>query len=229
MATISTAGCGARCVGAQRRPGRRIIASAFGILVACSLIAACGDGDIGDLDATNVDETTADGDPTSTTDTASPTMSVDADSSDATAADGDETDGSAESDMPTSTTIEPTDGDGKDAPVSTEPDDDDDRSTTTGDESGSEPDDATYDPGLEPLVNQAKEDLAGRLGVDTGAVRVVSAELVQWPNAAAGCPQPGMQYAQVVTDGSEIVLAASGDEYRYTTGGSSYTPTLCEN
>jgi len=84
------------------------------------------------------------------------------------------------------------------------------------------------DPGLLPLVDQAKADLAGRLGVDTGAIAVISGELVEWSDASLGCPQPGMVYAQVPTDGSLIILSHGGAEYRYHTGGSVYIPFLCE-
>lgn len=88
--------------------------------------------------------------------------------------------------------------------------------------------DADYDPAFRPLVDQAKTDLAGRLGIAVSSVSVVSAEMVTWPDSSNGCPQPGMQYTQVLSDGSEIVLVAGGSEYRYTTGGSNYTPVLCQ-
>lgn len=84
------------------------------------------------------------------------------------------------------------------------------------------------DPGLAPLVDQAKGDLAGRLEVGADAIAVISAELVEWSDASLGCPQPGMAYAQVPTDGSLIVLSHGGAEYRYHTGGSVYMPFLCE-
>ena len=86
----------------------------------------------------------------------------------------------------------------------------------------------TVDPGLLPFVDQAKADLAGRLGVDASAVILISAELVEWSDASLGCPQPGIVYAQVPTDGSLIILSHGGAEYRYHTGGSVYTPFLCE-
>ena len=84
------------------------------------------------------------------------------------------------------------------------------------------------DPGLLPFVDQAKADLAGRLGVGAGTIVVLGAELVEWPDTSLGCPQPGMVYMQVPTDGSLIVLSHGGAEYRYHTGGSEYVPFLCE-
>ena len=86
----------------------------------------------------------------------------------------------------------------------------------------------TVDPSLAPFVDQAKGDLAGRLGVDASAIALISAELVEWSDASLGCPQPGMVYAQVPTDGSLIILSHGGAEYRYHTGGSVYVPFLCE-
>jgi hypothetical protein len=84
------------------------------------------------------------------------------------------------------------------------------------------------DPGLRPLVDQARSDLARRLGVDPEAVGVVRANLVEWPDTSLGCPRPGMVYAQVPTDGSQIILSHGGVEYPYHTGGSRYVPFLCE-
>lgn len=101
--------------------------------------------------------------------------------------------------------------------------------TTSSDSSAPETTSMTIDPGLEPLIEQAKADLAQRLGVAESEIDVASAELVTWPDASLGCPQPGMQYAQVLTDGSLIVLKHAGQTYPYHTGGSRYVPFLCEN
>lgn len=83
------------------------------------------------------------------------------------------------------------------------------------------------DPGLGPYVDIAVADLAQRLGVDAGQITVESATLKQWPDSSLGCPQPGMQYAQVLTDGALIVLAADGKTYKYHAGGSR-PPFYCE-
>jgi hypothetical protein len=78
------------------------------------------------------------------------------------------------------------------------------------------------------LVEQAKSDLAGRLGQPAAEITLVSAEEVTWRDAALGCPQPGMYYAQVLTNGSRIVLTAGGKQYHYHSGGQR-APFLCEN
>jgi hypothetical protein len=65
------------------------------------------------------------------------------------------------------------------------------------------------------------------LSIELNTIDVSSAVLVSWPDSSLGCPQPGMQYAQVATDGSLITLSAAGKTYRYHSGGSR-TPFLCE-
>lgn len=91
----------------------------------------------------------------------------------------------------------------------------------------SDPSTPDVDPGLQSFVEVAVEDLAGRLGVQAGDIRIVSAEAVSWGDTSLGCPQPGMRYAQVVTDGTQIVLEHDGDRYDYHSGGDR-TPFLCE-
>jgi hypothetical protein len=83
------------------------------------------------------------------------------------------------------------------------------------------------EPGLEPLVNQAKEDLAQRLSISVDQIAVLEARSVVWPNAALGCPQPGMKYRQVPMDGALIRLAVDGKVYEYHSGGGR-DPFLCE-
>ena len=108
--------------------------------------------------------------------------------------------------------------------------------TTTSDEPPEGSDTTVYergdiDEGLRPFIDQATEDLAARLAIDPADIEALSAVLVTWPDSSLGCPQPGMQYAQVLTDGSIIELGVGvGDDmvvYRYHTGGSS-GPFLCD-
>lgn len=77
-------------------------------------------------------------------------------------------------------------------------------------------------------VEQAKSDLADRLGLSVEEITVVSSEEVTWRDSALGCPEPGMHYAQVLTDGSRIVLTAGGKQYHYHSGGQRAS-FLCEN
>src|SRR5262245_20683020 len=75
------------------------------------------------------------------------------------------------------------------------------------------------DPDLQGAVKLARDDLAGRLGVDVGQIEVVEARAVTWPDGSLGCPQPGMAYPQVLVDGLLIRLRAQGRLYAYTAAG----------
>jgi hypothetical protein len=80
----------------------------------------------------------------------------------------------------------------------------------------------------DPVVAAAVRDLSSRLTVEPSAIRVVSAEEVTWRDGSIGCPQPGMMYPQVLTDGSRVVLEAEGRRYEYHAGGRR-SAFLCEN
>ena len=62
-------------------------------------------------------------------------------------------------------------------------------------------------------------DLAERTGADRTDIVTVSVDNVTWPNSAVGCPQKGMSYLQVLTDGVRIVLEVDGTRYQYHAGG----------
>lgn len=88
--------------------------------------------------------------------------------------------------------------------------------------------DGDIDPGLSSVIPIAVTDLAERLELPETEIEVTAAYLVTWPDASLGCPEPGMQYAQVVTDGAVIELTANDTTYSYHMGGSRYRPFLCE-
>jgi hypothetical protein len=73
---------------------------------------------------------------------------------------------------------------------------------------------------LQPVIEQAVADLAQRLSMAAEEILVLRAEMVTWPDASLGCPQPGMKYKQVPEDGALIVLQAMGMVYEYHLGGS---------
>lgn len=58
-------------------------------------------------------------------------------------------------------------------------------------------------------------EIAGLAGVPIDGVTLVSAEAVTFPDGSLGCPEPGMAYTQVVTDGYKVVATASGKTYDY--------------
>jgi hypothetical protein len=80
-----------------------------------------------------------------------------------------------------------------------------------------EPTEPTPPPEAEQVVRLAVEDLAQRLDLSPGKIRLVSVEAVDWSDTSLGCPQPGMMYAQVITPGYRIVLEAEGERYEYHT------------
>lgn len=68
----------------------------------------------------------------------------------------------------------------------------------------------------EPLA-AAVADLAANLEIDPTDISLVSMEAQEWRDASLGCPQEGMMYAQVITPGYLIILAAADQQYEYHT------------
>jgi hypothetical protein len=64
-------------------------------------------------------------------------------------------------------------------------------------------------------VNAAREDLAARLNVPPGQVKVVAFKRSTWPDVSLDCPQPGETYAEIETPGFVIELEQGGKTYRY--------------
>jgi hypothetical protein len=50
-------------------------------------------------------------------------------------------------------------------------------------------------------------------GVDPSLLTVTSAEPVTWPDSSLGCPQPGIQYLQMLTPGYRIELHGAQGDY----------------
>jgi len=65
------------------------------------------------------------------------------------------------------------------------------------------------------LMLTAQRDLARRLGVPVTEIRPGGATRMTWENAALGCPQPGVHYAEVETHGWGLTLKHGGREYTY--------------
>ena len=86
----------------------------------------------------------------------------------------------------------------------------------TGEAAGSKEErNMSIDPQLEPLVSQARSDLARRLEVDEAEISVIDAGFVTWPNSALGCPEPDMMYTQALVPGYRIRLRADGALHHY--------------
>ncbi len=74
-----------------------------------------------------------------------------------------------------------------------------------------------YAPGLQSLIDQARNDLAKRLSIAAVDIDVAGASREDWPDASLGCPKMGVMYIQVVTPGFQIILEAGGKLYIYHT------------
>lgn len=64
-------------------------------------------------------------------------------------------------------------------------------------------------------VAYAVGDLAKELGVPGGNIKVLERGVALWPDASLGLPEPGMMYAQVMTEGFHVLLEAGGKKYVY--------------
>lgn len=82
-------------------------------------------------------------------------------------------------------------------------------------------------PGEAELVRLAMKDLAGRLNTSQKSIQYVQFEAVVWPDGSLGCPQPGLEYPQVQSEGYRIQLRYANDLYDYH-GGGNRLPFLCE-
>jgi len=66
-----------------------------------------------------------------------------------------------------------------------------------------------------PELELAKADLSDRLQVPTAQISVGSITEKIWTDSSMGCPQPDMAYRDVLINGSQLVLLASGKLYYY--------------
>jgi hypothetical protein len=83
-------------------------------------------------------------------------------------------------------------------------------------------------PGLQPLIEKAKADLAQRLSIPASQINTVETKEVFWPDASLGCPQPGTTYAQVEISGYLIILEFNGHTFEYHANIHKYV-FYCEN
>ena len=77
------------------------------------------------------------------------------------------------------------------------------------------------------VAEQARKQLAEKLGLAPEEVSLIGAEKVTWPDTSLGCPKPGEMYAQMVVEGFKVELLAAGSRYVFHAG-SDRKPFLCE-
>jgi hypothetical protein len=83
-------------------------------------------------------------------------------------------------------------------------------------------------PGSEKTLAAAIADLVKQTGIAPDQIILISLEAVEWSDTSLGCPQEGFMYAQVITPGYMIVLAAQGQQYEYHTDQTTNV-ILCQN
>jgi hypothetical protein len=76
-------------------------------------------------------------------------------------------------------------------------------------------------PQEQKLVTAARDDLAKFINVSAGGIGLESIKAQQWADTSLGCPESGRMYAQVVTDGYQILLRSGGKLYDYRSNGTS--------
>ena len=77
------------------------------------------------------------------------------------------------------------------------------------------------------LIERAKEDLAQRLSISMTEINLVEVVEVEWSDSSLDCPQPGMEYLQVITPGYRIQLESGGNIYEYHSNRDTYV-IYCE-
>jgi hypothetical protein len=87
----------------------------------------------------------------------------------------------------------------------------------------------TPGPAMQKLIDVARRDLASKLNIPETEIETLSAEYVTWRDSSLGCPEAGVEYMQVLTDGSRIRLRANHRSYHYHGGGERRPPFLCRN
>ncbi len=65
------------------------------------------------------------------------------------------------------------------------------------------------------MVEQLRSELASQKGLNAADVKVVSAQSMNWPNGAIGCPRPGVMYTQAIVPGYRVVLEVAGERFAY--------------
>lgn len=76
--------------------------------------------------------------------------------------------------------------------------------------------------GLQNLIEMIKTDLASRQSISMDEIIVTETTAVEWSDSSLDCPQPGMEYLQVITPGYKIVLQVNDQLYEYHTNRDAY-------
>jgi hypothetical protein len=72
-------------------------------------------------------------------------------------------------------------------------------------------------PDSEDYILASKSDLSERFGINIEEINIIYIKAVTWSDTSLGCPQEDMEYAQVITEGYQILLEAIDNVYEYHT------------
>jgi len=67
----------------------------------------------------------------------------------------------------------------------------------------------------ETAADRAKQDLAKRLGISGGDIKIQTVSDKDFPDMALGVPESGEMSGQMISSGWQIVLDAGGKDYEY--------------
>ena len=67
----------------------------------------------------------------------------------------------------------------------------------------------------EAILTAILTDASERTEVEVSALAVTRAQAMSWPDGSLGCPEPGMFYLQVITDGYWVEVLAGEDQLDY--------------
>ena len=59
----------------------------------------------------------------------------------------------------------------------------------------------------------ARNKVAAQINADVAETSIISSQEVQFSDSSMNCPQPGMMYAQVVSDGYQVMVLAREQTY----------------
>jgi hypothetical protein len=77
-------------------------------------------------------------------------------------------------------------------------------------------------------ASRAIQLVAEHTGIPAEQLTVVAQEEVDWPDSSMGCPQPGLNYLQVITPGVRILVEGAGRTF-YVHGDTQAHLFLCDN
>ena len=71
----------------------------------------------------------------------------------------------------------------------------------------------------EAAARLAIKTLSEKLSIGPDSIEVMHVSIMNWPDSSLGCGRPGIEYLQVVTRGSLVLLRADNKVYKVHTGG----------